>query len=414
MRTRSAAPSETPDGPSASQSVPPQSTPCKTFILPSAASDDARFVQLPNPQSGELTRYFFCPRLGVYEFTVIKPPSHAPRSILFTQTPENTNQGPPKGTISKAAELLVATPIDILFFLIPILSPSTTQSKALFQPLDDIIDSQVEFPGHLRHVVYNDTFGEALLPRAEAICDSVEAGDEKMLRFSETKLLQELLAKAERMVAHGLPPTIEERFIRQALATPLMAVKRENPSANDPSDGNDESQEGKETPSTSNTASTSASTPSEKSVSTPATESTPLDEDTNSAEVTNLLRISTALKFLKESYIHEDMRTRLDELLATPETLMDFKPLQDRLAHVAKLRAEALASRSLGDFSRKRGFEDDDAAESRAETKRRKEEEEKKKKAGESRGVKDLKKVNTSGMMKMSSFFAKAPAKKKS
>lgn len=99
--------------------------------------------------------------------------------------------------------------------------------------------------------------------------------------------------------------------------------------------------------------------------------------------------------------------------MSAPEIPIDFKLLNDHLKHLADLRAEALASRSLGDFSRKRNAEDDDASESRAEKKRRLEEEEKKKKAAESRGVRELKKVNTSGMKKMSDFFGKTAAKKK-
>lgn len=60
--------------------------------------------------------------------------------------------------------------------------------------------------------------------------------------------------------------------------------------------------------------------------------------------------------------------------------------------------------------------DDDEAIESRAEKKRKKEEDEKRKKAGESRGVKDLKKVDTTGMKKLSDFFGKGAAgsKKKS
>jgi hypothetical protein len=50
---------------------------------------------------------------------------------------------------------------------------------------------------------------------------------------------------------------------------------------------------------------------------------------------------------------------------------------------------------------------EDEDSETRAEKKRKKEEEEKRKKAGESRGVKNLKKVNVSGMKKMSDFFKK-------
>lgn len=111
---------------------------------------------------------------------------------------------------------------------------------------------------------------------------------------------------------------------------------------------------------------------------------------------------------MKESYIPDPLCTRLDEILASPESPIDFKPLQDRLQHIAALRAEALATRSLGDFSRKRGADDIDAAEVRAEKKQREEEDKKKQKAGQSRGVKDLQKVNTNGMKKMSDFFKKS------
>jgi Ydr279p protein family (RNase H2 complex component). len=46
----------------------------------------------------------------------------------------------------------------------------------------------------------------------EAVCDTVEAGDEKMFRLSEDKLLKELISKAQRLAAQGLPTSLEERF----------------------------------------------------------------------------------------------------------------------------------------------------------------------------------------------------------
>ncbi|KAF7115988.1 hypothetical protein CNMCM5793_003821 [Aspergillus hiratsukae] len=430
MRTRSTAPSEQPETEQKNTKAPTTAqTPSKTFVLPSAASDDARFVTLPNPRTGEPNRYFFCPKLGVYEFTVVGSTPHFPRSILFIPKPntETSNgegdRSQAKGTISKVAELCVATPIDVMFFMIPLLAPATsTHTKRLFQPLDDIIDSQDDLPDHLRHLLYNEDFRSVLQSRVEAVCDSVEAGDEKMFRFDEVKLLKELIAKAERIVAHGLPASLEERFVRQALVTPLMSVKREETiiggTSSSEDDGEGESQDKQETQST---TTASVSTPS--GVSTPATglstPATELSADSNlesaiKDNMAHLLRISTVLSFIKESYISPQLCARLDELLATPETPVDFKPLQDHLQHIAELRAQALATRSLGDFSRKRGADDDEAAESRAEKKRRKEEEEKKKKAGESRGVRDLKKVNTTGMKKMSDFFTKAAPKKKS
>jgi hypothetical protein len=397
-------------------------TPSKTFILPSA-SENARLLSLPQPQSGELSRYFFCPERGIYEFTVVAPPAHMARSILFTPkahqpTPppsDEENEEPSvKPTITKKAELLVATPIDVMFFMIPLLAPSSKSGQSLFQPLDDIIDSNDDMPKHLRRVLYDETFRGSLLPRVEAICDTVEAGDEKMFRFNEAKLVKELIAKAERLADRGLPVSLEERFIRQALATPLMSVKREDVVTSQElpkdTDSASKSEERQDSPSTVTTNGT-------PSVATPAGESTPVPQppgtdSTALDHVTRLLRMSTALSYMKESYLPDAMAARLDEILASPESPLDLKPLKDRLKEIAELRAQALASRNMSDFTRKRGL-DDEEEDVRAEKKQKKEEEEKKKKAAESQAVKNLKKVNTSGMQKMSAFFAKAPPKKK-
>ncbi|KAJ5916505.1 hypothetical protein N7504_000520 [Penicillium tannophilum] len=422
-RTRSAAPAEQSKS-TEQKTLMAAEKPTKTFILPTSTSADARLVSLPNPQSTELNRYFFCPERGLFEFTVVAAPSHQPRSILFTpcarepiSVSDIEKPTPSTGSITKKADLLVATPIDPVFFLVPLLSPSSKSGQSLYQPLDDIIDSNDDLPPHLRHVLYDDKFRNTLLSRAEAICDTVDAGDEKMLRFNETKLLKELIAKAERMATQGLPPSLEERFIRQALAAPLMSVKRDDvvtsqtPIAKE-NDGetSTNSDERQDSPSTMTTTTT---TPS---VSTPAGESTPVPqpagEDSSFAEnVARLLRISTALAFMTESYLPKALRTRIDELLAAPESPLDFKPLTDRLKELVELRAEAHSSRTMSDFSRKRGL-DDEEVEARAEKKRKKDEEDKKAKASESRGVRDLKKVNTTGMKKMSDFFGKAAAKK--
>ncbi|KAL2860382.1 ribonuclease H2, subunit B [Aspergillus pseudodeflectus] len=424
MRTRSAPPPEQSVSGEQPQPQPSKATakPSKAFILPSSASPDARFVTLPNPRTGDLTRYFFCPKLGLYEFTVVSSAAQSPRSILYTSSQSDGKKA--QGTISKAAELAIATPIDIVFFVIPLLrsSPSSNKGKRLFQPLDDIIDSHDDLPKHLRYILCHEAFRETLLCRVDGVCDSVEAGDEKLFRVSDAKLLRQLLAKAERMISQGLPTSLEERYVKQALAAPLMSVTRTDitTSASLPSpeeDENEESKEAKDTQSTTTTITTASST----SVSTPVSDSapTPAGEDLRDQQacpefIIRLQRLSTALSFLKSTYVSPELSIKLDTILSGPETPVDFKPLYDHLKHLAELRAEALASRSFGDFSRKRNAENDDVAEARAEKKRRKEEEEKKKKAGESRGVRELKKVNTTGMKKMSDFFGKAAAKKRS
>ncbi|KAF9252218.1 hypothetical protein DTO006G1_2966 [Penicillium roqueforti] len=399
--------------------------PSKTFILPSSTSDNARLVSLPNPQSGELTRYFFCPDRGIYEFTVVAPPAHMARSILFTpRTRETSNpldeekkdpEPSAQGSITKKAEFLVATPIDALFFMVPLLAPSSKSGRSLFQPFDDIIDSQDDMPKHLRQVLYDDEFRDSLLARAEAICEVVQAGDEKMFRFNETRLVQELITKAERMADRGLPVSLEERFVRQALATPLMSVKREDvATSQEPSNESQDSASKSEVRDNSPSTVATTATPS---IGTPAGESTPVpqppsEESTASDHTTRLLRISTALAFMKESYLPATMASRLDEILESAESPIDFKPLKDRLKEITDLRAQALASRDMSNFTRKRAL-DDEEEDIRGEKKRRKDEAEKKSKAAESQAVKKLKKVNTSGMQKMSSFFAKAAPKKK-
>ncbi|KAL1989402.1 hypothetical protein VTN96DRAFT_164 [Rasamsonia emersonii] len=425
MKTRSRAPVESSETEEHGQkALETAHTPSRTFILPSRTSDATRFVSLPNPSTGSLNRYLFCPEAGLYEFTAVAPAPHQPRSILFTPKADEIsveNEGqkqPSKGAISKKAELLIATPIDIMFFMLPILAPaaSNNSAKKLFQPLDDILDMQEGLSPHLRHVLYNESFRPTLERRMEAICDTVEAGDEKMYRFSEAKLVKELLAKAERMVSQGLPATLEERFVRQELEVPLQSVKREDIVTDENTGSVEESRETEspdqsETQSSAAATAASASTPS--GVSTPATQPS-MDDALTSGGIKRLLRIRVALSFMQSSYLPAHLSASVDEALSSPESPVDFKPLEERLKHIAELRAEALASRSAADYTRKRAAEDEDARESRAEKKRRKEEEEKKKKAGESRGVRELKKVDTSGMKKMSDFFSKVTPKKES
>lgn len=120
-------------------------------------------------------------------------------------------------------------------------------------------------------------------------------------------------------------------------------------------------------------------------------------------EVLSLQKLRISFDFICSSYIPPPLSKLLKEKLPKEETI-DFAPLETYLAKLAKLRQEAAAAR-VTDYSRKRGRDEED--EERAEKKRKKEEEEKMKKVGVSRGVRELKKVNTSGMKKMSDFFMK-------
>ena len=93
--------------------------------------------------------------------------------------------------------------------------------------------------------------------------------------------------------------------------------------------------------------------------------------------------------------------------LLDPKWKSQRDALEARKAQASELQRGANVVSSLKNLARTRvdifGAEAD-------EEKRKKEEEERKKKA-ETRALKDLKKADTSGMKKLSSFFTKAPSK---
>lgn len=320
------------------------------------------------------------------------------------------------GHVLKAPELLVATPIDALFLILPAFLTRSTKSpvlNTLFLSTDDLLEGLCETSKHLKHTLGHENIRQTMEARIIMVCDMVEAGDEKMYRLNMDKLLGELLSKAKRTVASGLPATIEEKFVRKALEAPTMALKREESSQNAKPDQEDIAPQ-----------SSLAHTQSQSTVATPITlsaSSTGTDitipdvpEEKNLPTHLYLLRLRTALSYMTSAYLPSLLAGAITTKLSSPDSPIDFTPLDKHLAHVVSLKAEALASRSLSDYSRKRNMYEDDGggAESRAEKKRRREEEEKRKKAGVSRGVRDLKKADVSGMRKMSDFFGKRPGKK--
>ena len=133
-------------------------------------------------------------------------------------------------------------------------------------------------------------------------------------------------------------------------------------------------------------------------------------------ELAHLLRIRTALRYLCTSYIPSTLTPKLLAIISDTSTpgAVDFAPLETHLASITKLKSEAQALRSISDnISRKRAGGQDEEALEKAETKRRKKEEEERNKKNVSQGVKKLAKADTSGMKKLSSFFAKGAAAKK-
>ncbi|KAL2414848.1 hypothetical protein ABEF95_016494 [Exophiala dermatitidis] len=407
----------------------PHREPLKHFILPKDISEEARFLLLSHPRDSSKQRFLFCPNTGLFQFTKVQTPSTDPRSLLFTRQGFDANDGPANtvsglaecdrplsnGYISKSAEFFVATTFDMVFILLPLLMPAKApSSKVLFQPLDDILEQHLQNDTHLRYIYAH---GRSMIEIAcSRFCDTMEAGDEHMYRPSEDKVLHMIMQKMDNAIDQGLPASLEEKFVTRALEAPVLSVKREDTTmstvctntevlAPDMLESPSESFESQ------STATSSAPSVVFSEVSTASSVST-VAQDTVPQELCDLQKRRTVLEFILSSYFPASLADRIRARLNEENSPINFVPLEEHLKSIADMRAKALAARSVDDFSRKRGLDDDEALDLRAEKKRKQEEEDKKKKLSESRGVRELKKVNVSGMKKMSDFFAKKPVAK--
>lgn len=420
-----------------------EKVPARILILPKDSSPDARICTLAHPRLLTPTRYYYCPTAGLYEFTRISASKRDCNSWLIgrqtaltcdgerSDSVADTVENPPSslatdnidgqkavadGYIVGSPELFIATPIDPLFLVIPSFLTQSSAKKnpqlnSLFLSSEDLLDGLLAKSEHLEHIIAHQYIRRRMEQRMRCVCDLVEAGDEKMYRLNPDKLLKELRSKASRILAMGLPASMEENFIQKALEAPVIGVKRMESSF---LEDEKESQEintsdlirsdatSSESGSTNTRAPVSAASTG-MNITTPEVEAS----EKGSIDIPRLLRIRTILSFIISTYLPPVLAHALTSRLSSKENSLEFTLLDEHLAHLESLKVKALASRPLSDFSRKRGLDDDgdEAAEIRAEKKRKKDEEEKRNKAGESRGVKNLKKADVSGMKKMSAFF---------
>ncbi|KAG6113362.1 hypothetical protein E4U13_003905 [Claviceps humidiphila] len=405
-----------------------QGPPQHVFILPKAATPEARAVTLPHPRSGCPSRYLFCPESGIYEFTKFSAPKHAPTSWLIEPghgSDENNLDGekePPRTEVISNGAMYVATRIDPLFLVLPALvdvkiDKKSDEKKRLFLCSDDHFDKLPQQNSHFSDMLRCDAIRTLIESRMEAICDTVDAGDEKMFRLSEKKLLAILIEKARQMGEGGLPPSMEEKFVTKALEAPVLLSRNVAMPPQPQSKAEDTADAGNSTPGTG--ASTSLTTPVTESDSSleshASTAPTSFVDEADGVDIASaalqaspdviaLQRLRVAFDFLCSRYIPSAAADLLRiQLAQVEESSVDFAPLTKYMASLAERRAEAVAASSVADYSSKRP-RDEEQGELRQE-KKRKLEEEKKRKANQSRGVRDLKKVNTSGMMKLSHFF---------
>ncbi|KAK3381550.1 ribonuclease H2, subunit B [Podospora didyma] len=408
--------------------------PPKLFIIPKKASSEARIVTLQNPRYAKPTRYLVCPEAGFFEFTKISAPKTAPRSWLLESARggiSSSEKGLERGLdaqTTKGAEFYVATPIDPVFLVLPALAAKSGKStddhgkKRMFLSTEEHFDAVNDPSSHLSEILTWPSVREQIESRMAAVCDTVDAGDEQMFRLNETKLLEEILSKVKRISEKGLPKSMEEKFVTKALEAPILGIKSQPANIPDakPIDRESASAEEERTSlqaaesadsqSTISSVETSASSVSEASTAATsisddaATTNEVVNAMTASEEVLKLQRLRVAFDFICSSYIVPKLTEQLKAQISTAKDVVDFQPLDEYLAQLAKLRRDAAAARAP-DYSRKRARDEDE--DERLEKKRKKEEEDKAKKKNQSLGVKKLMKVNTTGMKKMSDFFKK-------
>ena len=425
--------------------------PLKLLVLPKGVSANARICTIPHPRTSVPCRYYVCPEKGIFEFQRIAPAKTVYQSWLvgrqhhgdaiaadinvekldFTLDRGDPDQatvveaamtGHPKRPISegytiKSPDLLVATPVDPLFLILPSLLASSAakspSSKGMFLSFDDLFDKFCEESSSANELVNTCTIRNLIQDRMRMVCDTVDAGDEEMFRLSTGKLLTELLTKAKRLVASGIPTSMEDKFVCKALERPVMAIKRKDSTTSEtilPSQGEGvDNEPNYMEPADSQASTASASIASEASSGTNITIPDGQAIGERSKDMKSLMRLQIALSYIFTAYIPRSLVITLQAELTSEYSPIDFSSLEQELVFLDNMRREALASRSFSDFSRKRGVEDEELAQLRAEKKAKKEEEEKKRKASETRGVRDLKKVDTVGMKKMSDFFRKCP-----
>ncbi|KAK3945565.1 ribonuclease H2, subunit B [Diplogelasinospora grovesii] len=390
--------------------------PPQLFVLPEKATSKARIVTLQHPRYARPTRYFVCPEAGFFEFTKIASPKTVPRSWLLA--PQHSTDSSTKAgfnaQVTKAADLYVASPVDPLFLLLPALIGADPKKKRMFLSSDDHFDSLRDSSEHFSEIIRLPEIRRLLEARMAAFCDTVDAGDEQMYRLNEDKLAKEILSKAQRMSEGLLPKSMEEKFITKALEAPILGVRSQQSMTTSTStpveDGaSTPSLESAESQSTVSSVETSATSVSEASTAATAmTEESVGEVVTNamtaSEEVVKLQRLRVACNFICSSYVAPGTAELLKKRIAASKEMADFTALDEYLTQLAKLRADAAAARS-SDYSRKHTLDEEE--DERAEKRRKKEEEEKTKKGNQSRGVRELKKVNTAGMKKLSEFFKK-------
>ncbi|KAI5815721.1 ribonuclease H2, subunit B [Pyronema omphalodes] len=384
---------------------PPAMARPKVVLLPSTTSSETlKIFTLPHPRTKTLAKFVIHPTSGLHELTAVSTPSSQPKSWLITSedSTDNSTEWINEGQLISEGTLYIATPFDPLFLLIPLLLPESTKKQlSSYLPLQDLLDSlelleqgsdfsALTALGNITHT--------HISRRLQSICDSVDAGGEPAYRVSQDKVLK-LLAKKCVKMAENLPSSLEEEYVKKPLVRPVTEVTLAKTTATTV-----EVKEGvtKEVTERMDVSMTGVTEVTAKIEETKIAETQVTTQQTTDPVILQLLRLRVSFNFLSSLYIPTHITALLQVHLST---LHDFTKLDSYLEELKKLRTDAAAARQ-GDFSMKRRNADEEI-DGRAEKKRKLEEEEKKKAKNVSRGVKELSKVNTRGMSKITGFFKK-------
>ncbi|RPA83648.1 hypothetical protein BJ508DRAFT_413323 [Ascobolus immersus RN42] len=365
--------SPTEDSVSTTQPLKSASSKAVVFIAPkednTCSSTAQTILTLPHPLTSKPTRYLLNSS-SICEITVFQSPPTDPTSWLLVPSSPTSATG--SGETVETGALYMATPVDPIYLLIPSLFPtSQSKEKRHFVTIDDLFDELIEASANWRTVISSPKAANLLRRRLASICDSVDAGDEKMYKPSLERLAKILAARARKMALHLCSkdggsmaaelvdkPLTPPHLVAAALSTPAHSVISENESRTE-----------------------------------------------LVGSVRYLQALSVAHQYFAQALLPGHIAVLLMEVLKKDN---DFAKLETHLKGLKEARTQVTAARA-GDFSLKRGLDDEEEVE-RDEKRRKKleaEEEEKKKRKSMSKAQKDLEKVNTKGMMKLSSFFTK-------
>ncbi|EGX54296.1 hypothetical protein AOL_s00004g329 [Orbilia oligospora ATCC 24927] len=429
----------------------------RVFILPNSSENDTNTIlTFKHPNTKIPTRYLIHHPTSdsstststspsstpfIYEILKVSNPPHAPRSWLIApDTPPlplpdqnastedaspSKEENPKDSLVIKDAHLYLTTPFDPLYLLLSHLSSQKTSRN--FLSLDDLLESHPESAKWSKLLSIHPQSSQILQSRLLSICDTVSIGEnEQMFRLNQEKLYTLLISRVE-AVAKALPSSLV-KHIAKKLSKPIatqISTSWKRQSEINPADKSggviddtelEDQDEDAQEPVTEGVESQLRREASKLNLE--DTTDTPMGEEETEIIEENLLppeeiqyicHLSHSLQFF-QNYLPQEIYTSLSERL---NKVHSQEPLETYFEELKALRAAANAALDFSMSHSKRRLEDLEAGGGRTkedverEKKRKKKEEDAKK----STAVKKLEKVDTKGMMKMTSFFKKKDPK---